>query len=122
MTKQQHVMGILDPAALENLREMIGGDDAFLQELIDTFLGEAPQLLADMRQAVENEDAPLLRLAAHTLKSNSAEFGAMTLSSLCKQLEAMGKAGTLEGAAEMVTQAEAEYEQVKAALETTLPG
>jgi PAS domain S-box-containing protein len=108
---------ILDPAAMENLQELAGGDAAFLAELMDTFLADAPQLLTDMRQAMERRDAAGLRLAAHSLKSNSADFGAMTLSNLCRELEGMGKAGTLDGAAEKVTQAEAEYEQVKAALE-----
>lgn len=117
MTKEAKTEGVLDPAALENLREMTNGDAEFLVELIDIFLAEAPQLLANIRRAVEDKDAAGLRLAAHSLKSNSTNFGAMTLSGLCRELEGMGKAGTLEGAAELVVQVEAEYEQVKAALE-----
>ncbi len=38
-------------------------------------------------------------------------------SDLCKELEAIGVSGRLDGAAELVVQAEAEYERVKAALE-----
>ena len=117
MTKEAKVDRVLNPAALENLREMIGGDPDFLAELMDTFLNEAPQLLADMRQAVEDRDAAGLRLAAHSLKSNSTDFGAMTLSNLCWELEGMGKAGTLDGVAEKVAQVEAEYERVKPAME-----
>ena len=41
---------------LESLQETIGGDPEFLTELIDTFLEDAPQLLADMGQAVEQDD------------------------------------------------------------------
>jgi HPt (histidine-containing phosphotransfer) domain-containing protein len=117
MTKEAKADKVLDPAALENLREMVGGDAEFLAELMDTFLADAPQLLADMRQAVERGDAAGLRLAAHSLKSNSADFGAMTLSNLCWELEGMGKAGTLDGAAKKVAQVEAEYERVKPAIE-----
>jgi len=113
---------ILDPAAIENLQELAVGDAAFLAELMDTFLADAPQLLADMRQAVERGDAARLRLAAHSLKSNSADFGAMTLSNLCRELEGLGRAGKLDGAAEKVTQAEAEYERVKAVLEAARSG
>ena len=36
---------------------MVGRDDAFLAELIDTFLSDAPRLLVDMHQAVEHGDA-----------------------------------------------------------------
>jgi CheY-like chemotaxis protein/HPt (histidine-containing phosphotransfer) domain-containing protein len=108
---------VLDRVALESLREMVGGDPEFLVELIDTFLDDAPQLLADMGQAVEQGDAGGLRLAAHSLKSNSADFGAKALSALCKELEMMGKAGALDGAVERVAQAKAEYERVKTTLQ-----
>ena len=118
MAESERSTGILDPAALKNLREMVGGDDAFLVELIDTFLADAPQMLSDMRQALEDGDAVVLRRAAHSLKSNSAEFGGMGLSDFCRELEEMGKAGTLDEAVELVTQVEAEYEKMKVALET----
>ena len=110
-------MGVLDPAAMESLREMIGGDAAFLAELIDTFLQDASQLLAEMHQAVERGDAAVLRRTAHSLKSTSTQFGAQDLSSLCRGLEEIGKAGTVAGAAERVVQAEKAYESVRAALE-----
>jgi PAS domain S-box-containing protein len=109
--------GVLNQAALESLREMAGRDASFLVEMIDTFLDDAPHLLADMRQAVERGDAAGLRIAAHGLKSNSAEFGALALSALCRELEAMGKTGTLGGAAGRIAQAEAAYAPVKTALE-----
>jgi CheY-like chemotaxis protein/HPt (histidine-containing phosphotransfer) domain-containing protein len=106
----------LDSAALDNLRETVGGDDEFLVELVETFLEDAPQMLADMRKAAEIGDAPSLRLAAHSLKSNSAEFGAMSLSALCKELEMMGKDGHTEGALPMIDRADALFEAVKPAL------
>jgi HPt (histidine-containing phosphotransfer) domain-containing protein len=110
----------LDETALQNLRDMVGGETAFLEELIHTYLEDASQLLADMRRAVEEKDAAALRLAAHSLKSNSAEFGALALSALCKDLEMQAKAGDLSGAGEKVAQAEAMYEGVSQALLTEL--
>jgi HPt (histidine-containing phosphotransfer) domain-containing protein len=117
MAESDQIAGILDPAALANLQEMVGGDDEFLIDLIDTFLADAPQMLADLYQALADGDAVLLRRSAHSLKSNSAEFGATALSALCRELEEMGKAGTLGEANEKVAQAEAEYAKVQAALE-----
>jgi HPt (histidine-containing phosphotransfer) domain-containing protein len=64
----------------------------------------------------------LLRRAAHTLKSSARDFGAVRLSQLSRQLEVMGQEKTLTGAAELVAQAEAAYEPVKAALEELLKG
>jgi len=106
----------LDQAALDNLRNTVGGDEEFLAELVMTFLEDAPQLLADMRSAAEAGDAPGLRLSSHSLKSNSADFGAMDLNALCKQLEMMGKEEKLEGALALIDQADAAFAAVKPAL------
>lgn len=116
MTESEQVT-VLNPAALENLREMIGGDDAFLVELIDTFLADAPQMLSDMHQALEGRDVVVLHRAAHSLKSNSADFGATVLSDLCRELEELSKAGMLTGVAGLTGQVDAEYARAKAALE-----
>jgi HPt (histidine-containing phosphotransfer) domain-containing protein len=80
-------------------------------------LEAAPPLLARLNQAVVQSNAAEVRAAAHTIKSSSNDFGATRLAELCQTLEDMGKAGALEGAAELVAQVETEYEQVKAALE-----
>jgi HPt (histidine-containing phosphotransfer) domain-containing protein len=108
---------VLDPTALETLLELVGGEPALLGELIDSFLEEAPTLVDTLRQGLEQEDAAELRRAAHTIKSSSNDFGATTLAKLCQKLEAMSKAGTLDGAAELVAQVEDEYEQTRVALE-----
>jgi HPt (histidine-containing phosphotransfer) domain-containing protein len=108
---------VLDPTALETLLEVVGGEPALLGELIDSFLEEAPPLTDTLRHALEEGDAAELRRAAHTIKSSSNDFGATTLAELCQEMELMGKAGTLDGAAELVSQAEDEYEQVRVALE-----
>ena len=40
--------------------------------------------MAMMREGVEHSKAADLRIAAHSLKSNSADFGAETLRELCR--------------------------------------
>jgi HPt (histidine-containing phosphotransfer) domain-containing protein len=113
---------MLDPTALARLRETAGGDAAFLKEMFETFLVEAPGMLAEMRQALETGEASTLRRAAHSLKSNSADFGATALAVLCRELETMAKGGTLEGAAGKVAAAEAEWAWVRTALEAMQGG
>ena len=94
---------ILDPAALDGLREL-GGDD-FVGDLVQTFLADAPALIAALR----GQDADEVRRAAHTLKSNGATFGATRFSELCRELELQAKTGDLAGAADLATRIEAEY-------------
>ncbi len=97
---------------------MTGGDREFMAEIIDTFLEDAPDLVANMRKGVDQGNAADLRLAAHSLKSNSADFGAETLRELCKQAELLGKMGELDGADSLVSRAASEYAVVETALKT----
>ncbi len=106
--------GSIDAVALKTLQMMIGDDSPeLLSELIDLFIETTPDLLSDIRQAVEHADAPALAHAAHTLKSSSASMGAQNLALLCAELESIGKANSLDGASERVLQTEAEFKQIK---------
>lgn len=79
---------VIDPATFDALKEMAGAD--FVGELVDTFFEEAPQMIAELRDAAGAADAERLRRAAHSLKSNSMTFGALTLGGLAKGLELGG--------------------------------
>ncbi len=107
---------VLDPAALRNLLSMLGGEFSYLEELIDSFLEDAPQLLAELDRFVTSRDPDGVRRVAHSLKSNGADFGATTFSDLCKELEMIGKSGALDGAPGLSVQIAVEYGKLKAAL------
>ncbi len=103
---------VLDAKMLQSLREI----DA-LAEVIDIYLENFPQLLQSISAAVSSADATALRAAAHSMKSTSGTVGASGMFELCKQLEAMGRAGTTAEAQALVSQIEGEFERVRAALE-----
>jgi CheY-like chemotaxis protein/HPt (histidine-containing phosphotransfer) domain-containing protein len=109
-------VAVLDPTALDNLLSVLGGEFAYLEELIDSFLEDAPQLLAELDQHIGGGDSAGVRRVAHSLKSNGADFGATTFSDLCKELEMIGKSGEIDGAASMAAEITAEYGRVEAAL------
>ena len=104
----------LDASAIESLRELDG--EEFLAEVIDTFLSDAPALVAALRTTYEEGDTEGLRRTAHTLKSNGQTFGAGRFSELCRELEQRARRDELDGTAELVDRIEREY----AALEKTL--
>jgi len=113
-------MGIsqsIDPGSLKNLLEMFNGDLTFINEMIDAFLDDAANLLENLHRAVETNDPNELRRAAHSLKSNSANFGATTLSELSKELEEIGKGSSVLGAAERLPLVDSEFALVRAELE-----
>ena len=56
--------------------------------LIDTYLRELPRIVARLQEALPEGDQESLHRGAHTLKSSSANVGALRLSALCAELEA----------------------------------
>ena len=89
--------GALDVGTLSDLRSSVGDDTAFLAELVDDFLGDAPAQLGALREATVSGDATAARRAAHTLKGTSRTFGAVELALLCQQAEAAAEVGDLDG-------------------------
>jgi len=79
----------LDMTTFEELKQMSGAD--FIDELVDTFLEDSPKLVHEMKAALQSGDADSFRRAAHSLKSNSATFGATRLSELSRELEMLGR-------------------------------
>jgi HPt (histidine-containing phosphotransfer) domain-containing protein len=108
---------ILDPAAWSRLRAMLGPKAGeMLPKLIDTFLEDAVQVQSDIQRAIAGSNAGELRRAAHTLKSNAANFGATALEAACLDLENAGKNNSLEAAPDLFARIEKEFEQAKTAL------
>jgi len=89
----------------------------FLVELIDVYLADTPNRLALLRRAIESGDAETCVREAHTLKSSSANLGALELSASAKEIEAAGRAGRTATLAEEIERFESQFAAVKAALE-----
>jgi HPt (histidine-containing phosphotransfer) domain-containing protein len=103
----------LDSGTLRELRAQFG-DEATVDELIETFLRDAPQLIAALRADSPEE----VRRAAHTLKANARTLGAGELGRLSEELEGLARVGALDRDGERVARVEAEYAQVERALRT----
>jgi len=86
-------MPIIDQAAFKELKQMSGED--FINELIDAFLDDAPNMLSNMQTALDTNDVESFRRNAHSLKSNANTFGATELGMLAKELEFMAKQNNL---------------------------
>ena len=107
---------IIDQNTLVALLDSLAGDVDFLKELVNAYLDSTPGLFAAMRQAATVGDAAGLQRTAHTLKTGSANMGALALAALCKQLEDMGRLAALDGAEARIDVAAAAYDDVAAAL------
>lgn len=111
----------VDTTALDELLETTGGDKAFLAELIDTYLADSRDLLVAMRSAVADGSSDALRRPAHSLKSNSASFGAHPLAAVCRELEQRARDGILDGAGERIVRIELLFVEVERELRALRP-
>ena len=96
---------ILDRAVIDELRESVAGDDAFVREVAETYLAEGPEHMSAMTAAAEAGDAAAIVRSAHTLKSSSAALGAMRLAQICREIEFAGREGRMDGIGEKVASA-----------------
>lgn len=108
----------LDPSALESLREFENkGGPHLVGALTSLFLRDSVTRLHLLRKAVASSDAIALERTAQTLKGSSASVGATAMSLMCGALEEKGRTGTLEGASEILTLVEEEFERTRMKLE-----
>ena len=93
------------------------GDAAVVVELIDLFLQDAPARLAQAGAALGANKAAEAGEAAHSLKGSARNLRAGQLAKACEALEKMGKTGSLDDAATLLGQVEAELQKVTTLLE-----
>ncbi|NWG34044.1 MAG: Hpt domain-containing protein [Chloroflexi bacterium] len=111
----------LDHSALEKYREFMGEDaDAFIADLVQTFLTSAPKALEEMKTLLASEKRAEFVRAAHTLKSNSATVGANELRQLCEMMERQGNTVDAAALGTLLAQAVQEYQQAQNDLKALL--
>ena len=88
--------------------------------MLTKFLEHTPQAVSAISDAIAGANAAALALAAHSLKSSSANVGAKRMASLARRLEDLGKAGSIESAESLRTDLEAEFDAVRTTFEQDL--
>jgi HPt (histidine-containing phosphotransfer) domain-containing protein len=106
----------IDEAVLEALRTSVGGDDAFVADLVGTYLTDTRAQLDAIEAAVGASDAAALVRPAHTLKSASLTVGAMRLGEIARTLEQRARNEAVDGTPDLAADARQEFEAVDAAL------
>ncbi len=104
----------LDADTLAMLRELLGSE---LDDIVDTFLEDAPKRIEALREALAaGGDPSALERPAHTLKGAASNLGAGELTRRCAALVAACRAGVVEDAEGQVAAIAEELERVMAAL------
>ena len=103
----------MNQSILSELRSVLGGE---LDKLIELFLQDTPMLLHRLEAAALTPDFNELREAAHSLKSSSANLGAMALSAAAKRVELGARLHTLDRPAVAVALVATEFGRARRAL------
>ncbi len=105
--------GSIDTQTLEQLGRRLGPQArSKLAELINLFLQHTGGFFARLERATAEQDMDALLYIAHTLKSSSANLGAVRLPQLCRALEEASKVRNMALAAERAQLVATELQQV----------
>jgi CheY-like chemotaxis protein len=106
----------LDRAALAAVREAVtDGTSGPMTALIDQFIRETTELMAQLADGAACRDAAALKAAGHSLKGSAPMMGARRLGTMAAQVEERATAGTLDGIADLVGAMAGEWERVRTA-------
>lgn len=107
----------IDQKVLNGLRELqIEGKPDVLVRIITAFLNSSELLVASLPEALAVGDFVAVKNSAHSLKSTSANVGAMQLSCLSKELEMLHMEHSFANATDLVKNIQTEFQRVKFAL------
>lgn len=108
---------VLDDAALQRLRDLDpDGRSKLLARVAQAFEASLGRLLPQLRAAQAAGDAEGIRHVAHTLKSSAASIGAVKLSRMCADMEAMARDRQTDGLQDRISALAAELVPVLEAL------
>jgi len=96
---------------VDGLLERCGGSRDLMLKITQKFAETGPGMVAQVREAVESQDADGVYRAAHQLKGASATMGAVKLASVAADIEMLGREGNVAGSAMRLGALELEFER-----------
>ncbi len=99
-----------DKQVLDALHDAIGES---MINIVDLFLTEVPQQIAQMQQALQAGDLDTATRLAHSLKSSAANLGAMRLAIMAADLEPQFKNTDKEIIASLIVKLQIEFDQIR---------
>jgi HPt (histidine-containing phosphotransfer) domain-containing protein len=101
------------PIDLASVLERIGGDESFLQELIDVYVDDFIEKYAQLKQAIEQEEYNTIKEVGHSLKGASGNLSLTDLQETSYNLELSGKEENIEQAKQSFLRLGEEFKRLK---------
>jgi HPt (histidine-containing phosphotransfer) domain-containing protein len=106
---------LLDHILIAEFRQIAGADgQSLFEELRDLYLQNGPSRLAQIGASIH--DPAKLAFHAHALKSMSLNMGARGVVDLAQALEGLGRAGSVDGAPELLQKLQAVFDETRTQL------
>jgi CheY-like chemotaxis protein len=96
--------------------DRVDGDMELLSDMVELFVEDCPNLLSEIKDAVNRNDSKALERSAHTLKGAVANFAAETPFEAALNLENMGRNSDLEHAEKAFNILEQEIKRLELAI------
>jgi len=78
------------PIAYQSALERVGGDESFLEELLDLYFEDFSQKIEQLQMAIEQKNFELIRKLGHSLKGSSSTLSLTFLKETSFQMEMAG--------------------------------
>ena len=101
------------PVDMDRMMDLTDGKNDSLRELVEMYLKQTHKQFDQMCAAVSEKNADTLRRISHSCAGASATLGMTQLVPKLRELEKLGGAGSVAGAAEILEQAAHEYLRVQ---------
>jgi HPt (histidine-containing phosphotransfer) domain-containing protein len=121
--EEEETEKLLKQDALDKIRALQRpGSPNILDKIINLYLENSRELMQSIIDSIDWDDSASLQEAAHSLKSSSANLGAVKMAALCKELEYMGREGEACSAASLLDDIKTTGKLTQAALKEELGG
>jgi len=101
------------PVEMDRLLDLGGGSAESLRELVDLYIKQTAEQLAQLEAAVRANKADEVRQVAHSCAGASATLGMVRLVPLLRELERQGKVGRLANAEQLCADAAREFKRTQ---------
>ncbi|WP_444994869.1 Hpt domain-containing protein [Aliikangiella sp. IMCC44359] len=105
----------LEPAIINELKEIMGED---LNFLLEAYLTDSQENISQLHEAVDDACCEDVRQYAHSLKGSSRNVGATEVANYCEQLEGSAKQGDLSQGKALLNNISIAFNETKQIIET----
>jgi HPt (histidine-containing phosphotransfer) domain-containing protein len=103
----------LPPINKEEALARIGGEEEFLNELLEIYRNEFQKRSAELKKAISEKDFQTIREDGHSLKGASANLSLPALRETALETEMAGKNQDLEAARKALKKLKAEFDRLQ---------